>query len=111
MENDNQLTPLQRRSKQEVRAIVEQWKQSGQSKARFCLENNFNYQTFFGWVKPKNKKNYSSKNKNPDNTSGFVPLKINDAMSDIFAEASFADGTKICFHQSVSAIYLRDLIR
>jgi len=42
MENENQIPKLQRHSKQEAQALIEQWKQSGKSKATFCLENNLN---------------------------------------------------------------------
>lgn len=111
MENDNRPAQPVRRSKKEITAIVEDWKQSGKSKAQFCLENNFNYQTFFGWIKPKIKKSHSGKKENQSIMSGFAALKIKNPVSESFAEIHFEGGTKIYLHQTVPVNYLKELIR
>jgi len=110
MENENQIPIPQRRSKQEVQALIEQWKQSGKSKALFCLENNLNYQTFFGWVKPKKKK-HSVKDQQFSKSSGFVALKVKPDTEQLFAELNFPGGIKLSLHQTVPVAYLKELIR
>ena len=108
MENNIQSTQPQKRNKEEIRQYVERWQQSGKNKTIFCLENNLNYLTFIGWTNPKKKK---KKKEILSDESGFVPLKITDASSALFAEIYLSDGTKVCLHQSVPALYLRSIIR
>ena len=108
MENTIESTQSLKRSKEEIRQYVEQWQQSGKNKTIFCLENNLNYLTFIGWTNPKKKK---KKKENLSDLSGFIPLKINNTSEDLFAEIHLSDGTKVCLHQSVPALYLRSLIR
>lgn len=108
MENTIELTQPLKRSKEEIRQYIEQWQQSGKNKTIFCLENNLNYLTFIGWTNPKKKK---KKKETLSDESGFVPLKISDASGSLYAEIHLADGTKVCLHQSVPALYLRSLIR
>jgi len=105
MENTIESTQPLKRSKEEIRQHIDRWQQSGKNKKLFCLENNLNYLTFCGWTNPKKKK------ENISDESEFVPLKIMDAPSTLFAEIHLADGTKVYLHQSVPALYLRSLIR
>ncbi len=108
MENTIESMQALKRSKEEIRQYIEQWQQSGKNKTIFCLENNLNYLTFIGWTNPKKKK---KKKENLSDESGFVPLKIHDSSKGSFAEVHLSDGTKICLHQCVPALYLRSLIR
>jgi len=93
------------RTKEEIQSLVELWKQGGKSKTEFCREQNINYQTFIGWTTPK--KSHHKK------TSSFLPLTVSaeEEKQNIFAEVYFRNGSRICFHQSVSAKYFQSLLK
>lgn len=108
MENiEESIAPI-RRSKETIQGLIMKWQQSRQSKVLFCKENNLNYLTFVSWTNPTKKKKSKLKS---SITSGFLPLKIKDIPKVNFAEVQLINGTKICFHESVSAEYLRCLVR
>lgn len=97
-----------RRSKETIERLLMEWRQSGQSKILFCKENNINYLTFMSWANPPKKKNLEVK---ISPSSGFIPLKIKEQTSIFFVEVQLVDGTRIYFHESVTAAYLRSLVR
>ena len=108
MENkEEQPLPI-RRSKEEIQTLVLAWQQSGKSKSLFCKENQLNYLTFMSWTNPPKKKKH--KVKSPP-TSGFIPLQINNKRLEFFVEVHLLNGNKISFHESVTAEYLRSLVR
>ena len=53
-------------------AIIKQWKQSGQSRKLFCIENNIGYHVFHYWYGV-----YKSEEKS---TGTFLPVKITSAI-------------------------------
>lgn len=104
MENTQTQSPTYTRSKEEIKQIIELWRQSGKNKKKFCQENNLVYMTFIGWTAPKKK----AKKIIP----GFIPVKIHKATTTgFFAEINLPGGSKVIFHSPVSAQYLKDILR
>ena len=97
-----------RRSKEDIQRLVLAWQQSGMNKSLFCKENQLNYLTFMSWTNPPKKKKHKFKS---TPTTGFIPLQIKDKPSAFFAEVQLLNGSRICFHESISAEYLRSLVR
>lgn len=108
MEQTQEKSIQIRRSKEEIQRLVLSWQQSGKSKSLFCKENTLNYLTFMSWTNPPKKKKHKVK---VPATSGFIPIKIKDLTPVYFAEVQLLNGNKICFHESVSAEYLRSVAR
>ena len=108
MENTQEKLPSIRRSKETIERLVMEWQQSGQSKILFCKENSLNYLTFMSWTNPPKKKKHKVK---ATTTSGFIPIQIKDLPSVFFAEVRLLNGNKISFYESVSAEYLRSVVR
>jgi len=99
---------LIRHSKQEIQVLIEQWQQSGITKKSFCATNNLNYQTFIGWVNPKNKK--KKQVSSIEKTSDFIPVEIKENARTLFAEARFNNGNSVCIYEYVGTNYLRSLL-
>ena len=96
------------RSREEITALIEQWRKSGKYKKTFCLENNISYMTFIGWTNPKKSRKLSGAK---ENFPGFIPLRVNKTTPELFAELSLRSGSRIIFNTPVSAQYLRAILR
>lgn len=108
MENTQTQSPSYIRSKEEIKQIVDLWRQSGKNKKQFCRENNIVYMAFIGWTAPKKSRKLSGTKEKP---SGFVPIRVNQALLGVFAEINLPGGSKVIFHSPVSAQYLKDILR
>ena len=106
MENN---LPNPKRTREEIRHLIEQWEQSGQSKRAFCTEHKLNYMTFVGWS--NNNKRKKVKTEAPKIPADFVPLKIKNDTQQVFAEVFFKQGGSVLIYQIVTADYIRNLIR
>jgi transposase-like protein len=84
--------------------LIEQWKQSGQSKAAFCKELSVSYCSFNDWIKRKHKKEKSGK-------PSFVPLKIKTSSQTNFATLISRSGLTVNLHQPVASSYLLALLK
>jgi len=84
-------------------AMIDAWEQSGLSQKQYCLQNNIAYHIFHYWYK-------RYRLKQTVGTGDFVPLAINGSICTVCAELQLPDGTRILFHQPVSAEYLKALL-
>lgn len=108
MENTQALGPIPTRSKEEITALIDLWRQSGKTKKKFCQENNLVYMTFIGWTAPKKSRKLSgAKEKSP----AFIAVKVNKTLTGVFAEINQPGGSKVIFHREVSAQYLKEVLR
>ena len=100
--------PFAKRSKEEVAALITQWKESGKNKKTFCQDQQLNYLTFIAWTnKPKKKRS-----KNDTTLSNrFVPVTIKKEGENIFAQITLKHGEQVLFYQAITAEYIRSLIR
>jgi hypothetical protein len=103
MDNSTQRKLL---SKEEINQVVELWKQSGKTKKSFADEQGLKYVTFTGWCKRHGRKKIVQKS-TPEK---FIPIEVKQEPS-IFAELEFSAGQKIVFYQSVTAEYLKTLLK
>lgn len=106
MENN---LPNPKRTREEIQQLIEQWKQSGQSKKAFCRDQGLNYMTFIGWG--YNHKKKKVKTGILKESTDFVPLKIKKENHQVFAEVLLKQGVSVLIYQNVTAEYIRNLIR
>jgi hypothetical protein len=97
---------LRRYTSKQITEFIKQWKASKQSKKAFCESSNINYYTFVGWTAPKKKKKAI-----PASSDSFIPIKVRGSIAVPFAEVHYANGSRIVFHESVGARYLRDITK
>ncbi|MEO5776082.1 MAG: hypothetical protein ABIQ27_04205 [Flavobacterium sp.] len=95
--------PNRFRSREEVEELINEWKASGIGKKEFCNRKGLNYQTFVSWFYLRLKKSKSHKS--------FVPIKIENISSGIFAEIQMGSSRKIIFHQPVGIEFLQALLK
>ena len=88
----------------EKQELIEQWRQSGKSKATFCKESSVSYHSFNDWIRRRDRKKEKSK-------PSFVPLKIKNPESAIFTQLILKNGTTVNIYQQVEASYLAALIK
>ena len=104
MSKDNQMTPKEKR-KQEMFAMIDAWKASGQSQHKFNKAAGQSQSNFQYWY-TKYRQEHESESK-----SSFVAVKIKPSSADlVFAELILPDGKRLYFHQPVDASFLRSLI-
>jgi len=107
MENINY--PVGRRlTTEQKQDLITKWRNSGQSKKAFCLENNLKYHTFVTW-ESRSKKGETKKSKLAQQGKSFAQLKIGSSVSP-FAELNFKGGNSIRIFHSVPADFIRSLI-
>ena len=88
-----------RRTQEQMRQVILQWEQSGQSKKAFCREHNITSQTFHYWYKRVRSKP----------ACGFTEVNV-APMRSKGCEVIFSSGTRIIFHGEPSASWLRELV-
>lgn len=99
---------------QQMFSMIEFWQQSGLTQKDYCEQHSIRYHVFHYWYKkyrdtqPSDKKSY------------FIPLQLQPApaakasptpSAGVHTEIVLPDGRRLLFHQSVSADYLKALIR
>ena len=86
-------------------ALIEQWKQSGLSKKKFCIEHQVANATFHYWCK-------KYRSQDIDTPSSFIPVHVKGSHSSAqpFAELILPDGKKVIFFTSLDALFLKLLL-
>ena len=92
------------RTREQVAAILVEWEHSKLSKKEFCSLKGINYQTFIGWI-------VNRRNREQEGERKFVPIRVEAATSDVFAELHLSTHKKIVFRQAVSAEFIRTLLK
>jgi hypothetical protein len=92
------------RKQKEMFERVVQWQQSGVSQKVWCEQNSMAYATFQYWYK----RFRSAAQDQP--ADDFVPLMIDASLSNVWCEVIGVNGTKLVFHQPVSAEFLHSLL-
>lgn len=99
---------------QQMFSIIASWQQSGLSQKDYCEQHSIRYHVFHYWYKKYKDTQL------PDKQPGFIPLElkpvdspasITTLPSTVHTELVLTDGKRLIFHQSVSADYLKALIR
>jgi len=65
---------------EERNKLCEVWQQSGLSKTEFCLLNNLNRGSFYGWLKKLRRKDDNPANKNKDRDLKGKPINKTDTI-------------------------------
>ena len=105
MSTKKQQKPYQRSV--EMKKLVEEWRQSGQSQEPFSLSKGISPKTFNYWAR---------KIRREEAAAGFVAVKIPDqriapvSAGVVFARLRLTDGVELSFEQEVSSNYLRSLL-
>lgn len=86
--------------------MIERWKQSGLSQKAFCEGHSMKFHQFYYWYKQYHLLHVPA---NSDDTS-FVRLQVDKSAIAAPIEIHFPGGTRLLFHGSVSADYLKSLI-
>lgn len=94
----------QRYSDIEREELIEQWKESGKSKAAFCKASSISYYSFNDWIRRRNEKGKKVK-------PSFVPLEIKTTSESNFATLILKNGITVNLHQRVDSIYLIALLK
>ena len=87
----------------EQQRFIDQWKQSGKSKASFCREYELSYFSFNDWIKRRYKKEQKQK-------SSFVPLELKNSDESVFIQLILKNGATVNIYHRVDATYLATLI-
>jgi hypothetical protein len=88
--------------------LIGQWQQSGLSQKAWCLQQNIAYSAFQYWHRRLKKLQHIS---DPESGNEFVQLMVKDKLSlSPWCELILDNQKKICFHQPVSASFLRSLL-
>jgi transposase-like protein len=87
----------------EKQELIEQWKQSGKSKAGFCKERMVSYYSFNDWLRVRNRK----KSTQPS----FVPLEIKASNESNFATLTLKNRFVVILHERVEPAYLLALLK
>jgi transposase-like protein len=88
----------------EKQELIQQWKESGKSKAAFCKERSIGYYTFNDWVKRRIGKNKTT-------SSSFISLQVKSSLPSDFATLTLKNGSTVSLHQRVEANYLMTLLK
>ncbi len=95
-----------RRTADQMYPLVEQWRQSGQSKTAFCRLHQLNIHTFGYWVSKKRQEEQQS------STSDFIALSIKPVSRECpELQIHYPNGAKICFQVGTSTDYVRSLLQ
>ena len=100
------IKPAGKRTRQEIEALLEQWRKSGKTKKDFCEAYPLKYQTFISWTKRKKKELAFKQTASP----GFIPIEIPKEIRTIFAEVKFSNGNSVLLYEYVGTGYLRMLL-
>lgn len=91
--------------KQQMFLMIESWQQSGISQKAFCEQQGVKFHTFYYWYKRYRNEHIVGEGGTP----GFVKLQV-ETTSAAAIEIHFPGGTRMFFHQPVSAGYLKTII-
>ena len=98
--------PVRRYTDLEKAELIEQWKQSGKSRGKFCAEQGISHHSLNSWI-------YKNKRRKPSLKPGssFVPLKVNSQEGSIFIQMILNNGVKINVFKQVEASFIAALIK
>ena len=86
---------------------ISDWQQSGLTQKAWCEQNNIAYATFHYWYK----RYRIQKQADQGSSSGsFVRLLLNRPATGCWCELELPGGSKLFFHQPVSAAFIRSLL-
>ena len=88
----------------EKQELIQQWRESGKSKAAFCKERSIGYYAFNDWVMRRIRKKKAT-------SSSFIPLQVKSSLPEDFATLTLKNGSTVSLHQRVEAIYLLTLLK
>jgi len=102
-------TVYRRYTKEQKGEFIKQWKNSGQSKRRFCEVNGLGYYSFIAWTTDPTK----FPGQEIKTVRGFTELKVVPSTlgGETFAEVRTSDKVVLLLYREVSAAYLRKIIR
>lgn len=89
--------------KEEKQSMLEEWKNSGQSKSAYCKERGIAYHSFFYWQK----KLGSSASPTPAKFLEFSPPGSSTSLAQ--TEIIYPNGKRIVFHYPVEVSILKQL--
>ncbi len=84
--------------------LIQEWKQSGKSKKKFCEEKGLKYMTFVTW------KAKDQTNQTPAKDS-FLQVEVRSETETLFAKVLLNNGTALHIYQPVEASYLSRLLK
>ena len=88
---------------EEMKALIEDWRGSGQSQEAFSISKGVSPKTFGYWVRKQRKEATAS--------GGFMAVSLPDrASGGVFVRLRHPGGIEISFEQEVSSGYLRSLL-
>lgn len=94
-------------NRSEMFSMIEQWKASGLSQKAYYRQLNLSYHVFHYWYKVYR----DEKGETPNNTSTFVPLRLQPPPTHTaIMELVLLDGKRILFHQQPSAEFIKALL-
>ncbi|MBA3830275.1 MAG: hypothetical protein H0X33_15175 [Taibaiella sp.] len=97
---------LQPETRQQMFAMIEQWRTCGLTQKAFCEQRSIRYYVFHYWYK-----RYKMQQSGVDDNAGsFVELQVAKSSSAAPVEINFPGGIRIIFHEPVSSSYLKALI-
>lgn len=97
-----------RRTSTQMFPLIREWQQSGQSKTKFCTNQELNIHTFNYWL------NKMQSTEKPDSANGFIALKVKEPLQKIEETALqilYPNGSKISFPFGTPISYVKDLLK
>ena len=93
--------------RQEMVEMIDRWKQSGLSQKSFCEKEQIPFHKFYYWLRRSGLQKQGPKK---TGSTGFVKLKIKEAVAPSSIEVHLPGGVHLFFHAPVSAEYLKTLL-
>ena len=86
-------------------SYITQWKESGLSQKRFCLENKISSSNFFYWYKKYRKQN--------NRVSGFIPVRVHQRSEKPYdvLEIIYPNGVRLQLSAAAHPSIIGELIR
>jgi hypothetical protein len=86
-------------------SYISQWKESGQSQKRFCLENKISSSNFFYW--------YKKYRKQSSPVSGFIPIRVHKGSEKQYdvMEIIYPNGVRLQLSAAAHPSIIGELIR
>jgi len=102
---------MSRKTQKEMFQLIETWQQSGLSQREWCLQHDISVSGLQYWIR-----RFKKSKQVPDvsDDPGFVQLVVpsrNSSSHLPWCELRMADGVTLCFHQPLSADFIRSLLR
>ena len=101
-------------TQQQMFSMIESWQQSGLNQKAWCEQHSIRYHVFHYWYRKYRDTQLSAKK------AGFIALQLKPAVAaapltlppaTVHTEIVLPDGSRLLFHQGVSADYLKALLR